>query len=190
MLGANVITSLSRSVGTVTVLYHYHISLLSSLFLSMKSLFSSSLITFCLLSPLSFLLSHFPQVTASIFAIIVISTVNGFTTQASLWVRGIATVCFQFPATYLRTYPLYGYTGTVAGFTCAILLLSRGKTFLPSLSSHFSPIVSLLSFNFYRLSPPSSLFSSLTFSLSFLSFLTTLFYSPRPCHFNGNTEDD
>jgi hypothetical protein len=32
---------------------------------------------------------------------------------------------FQLPSTYIRTFPLYGYAGTVAGFTSAILLLCK-----------------------------------------------------------------
>ena len=83
VLGANVITSISRSMGTVA---------------------------------------------ASVYAIIILQIVERLDLQSGIWVRGFATVLFQLPATYLRTYPLYGYTGTVAGFTAAILLLVRNPT--------------------------------------------------------------
>ena len=36
---------------------------------------------------------------------------------------GAAVVLFQLPATYVRTYPMHSYSGTVAGFTVALLLL-------------------------------------------------------------------
>eukprot|EP01039_Chlorochromonas_danica_P007240 gene7240-8008_t len=39
------------------------------------------------------------------------------------WVLGATSVVFQLPATYIRTYPLYSYSGTVAGFTAALLLI-------------------------------------------------------------------
>ena len=32
-------------------------------------------------------------------------------------------VLFQLPATYVRSFPLNGYAGTVAGFSAALLLL-------------------------------------------------------------------
>ena len=38
---------------------------------------------------------------------------------------GFAVVLLQLPATYVRSYPLYSYSGTVAGFTCVMILLAR-----------------------------------------------------------------
>jgi hypothetical protein len=36
-----------------------------------------------------------------------------------------AIVLFQIPCTYLRSFPLYSYSGTVAGFTAALLLINQ-----------------------------------------------------------------
>jgi hypothetical protein len=36
---------------------------------------------------------------------------------------GLAIVLFQFPATYVRSFPLYSYTGTCGGFTVGLLLI-------------------------------------------------------------------
>eukprot|EP00981_Chlorochromonas_danica_P013716 scaffold6743_cov158-Ochromonas_danica.AAC.16 len=40
------------------------------------------------------------------------------------WLLGTTSVLFQLPATYVRSYPLYSYSGTVAGFTAALLLIN------------------------------------------------------------------
>ena len=67
-------------------------------------------------------------VVASVYAIIILQVVQGLGAELNLWIRGVATVLFQLPATYLRTYSFYGYAGTVAGFTTAILLLAKNPT--------------------------------------------------------------
>lgn len=41
---------------------------------------------------------------------------------------GGASVLFQLPCTYIRSYPLYAYSGTVAGFTAALLLINVNLT--------------------------------------------------------------
>lgn len=38
---------------------------------------------------------------------------------------GFAVVLLQLPATYVRSYPLYAYSGTVTSFTVALILLAR-----------------------------------------------------------------
>ncbi|RYH12777.1 FUSC family protein [archaeon] len=43
-------------------------------------------------------------------------------------VLGVSSVVFQLPCTYVRTYPLYSYSGTVAGFTAALLLINPNLT--------------------------------------------------------------
>lgn len=62
-------------------------------------------------------------VFASVYTIITLRVVSSWSATNSTIARGVCTVFFQLPATYIRTYPLYGYAGTVAGFTVAILLL-------------------------------------------------------------------
>jgi len=64
--------------------------------------------------PSSYHLCDHPRI---IYATILVSFMRELTPHAHL------TVLLQLPATYARTYELYGYAGTVAGFTCAILLL-------------------------------------------------------------------
>ena len=41
---------------------------------------------------------------------------------------GFAVVLLQFPATYVRSFPLYSYSGIVTGFTIAWLLLGQSVT--------------------------------------------------------------
>ena len=38
---------------------------------------------------------------------------------------GFAVVLLQLPCTYVRSYPLYSYSGVVTGFTCVLILLAR-----------------------------------------------------------------
>jgi hypothetical protein len=45
----------------------------------------------------------------------------------NLFVGG-AVVLIQIPACYVRSYPLYSYSGTVTGFTVAMLLLTSNAT--------------------------------------------------------------
>jgi hypothetical protein len=41
---------------------------------------------------------------------------------------GAAVVLIQIPSCYVRSYPLYSYSGTVTGFTVAMLLLTSNAT--------------------------------------------------------------
>eukprot|EP01031_Cornospumella_fuschlensis_P028850 gene28850-34820_t len=60
------------------------------------------------------------------------SVVNGRISGAAYsldaLILGVASVLFQVPCTYIRTYPLYSYAGTVAGFTAALLLINPRLT--------------------------------------------------------------
>lgn len=47
---------------------------------------------------------------------------------------GFAVVLFQLPCTYIRSYPLYSYAGTVAGFTAALLLIDPKQPALVSIA--------------------------------------------------------
>ena len=38
---------------------------------------------------------------------------------------GFAVVLLQLPCTYVRSYPLYSYSGVVTAFTCVLILLAR-----------------------------------------------------------------
>jgi uncharacterized membrane protein YccC len=69
-------------------------------------------------------------VTASVLALLVAQLVvakDWESTQIKI-LRGAIVILFQLPACYVRTMPLYGYAGTVACFTIAILLLSPDFT--------------------------------------------------------------
>jgi len=68
----------------------------------------------------------FGTAVACVYAIIIVFIIKAWTSTVgkSLFLIA-AVVLFQFPATYVRSYPLSGYSGTVAGFTAAILLLAK-----------------------------------------------------------------
>jgi hypothetical protein len=62
-------------------------------------------------------------VAGSVYAVIVTYIVSRWdVVRANVFIF-FAIVLFQVPCTYVRTLPLYGYSGTVSGFTAAILLL-------------------------------------------------------------------
>ena len=62
-------------------------------------------------------------VVGCVYAVIIAYIIDGWDLlRASIFVF-FAVVLFQLPCTYVRTIALYGYTGTVAGFTASILLL-------------------------------------------------------------------
>ena len=63
-------------------------------------------------------------VAGSVFAVIIAYIVKGWASHSlrSFFI-GVMVVLWQFPCTYVRTMPIYGYAGTVAGFTAPVLLL-------------------------------------------------------------------
>lgn len=63
-------------------------------------------------------------VIACVFAVIVSMVVADWTIVSKNVFIGLSVVLFQIPCTYLRSAPVVGYTGTVAGFSSALLLLS------------------------------------------------------------------
>lgn len=70
-------------------------------------------------------------VVACVYVIIVVFVYNSYvcdtTTKQNVFI-GFALVLFQIPSTYVRSYALYSYSGIVAGFTVALLLLSPDLT--------------------------------------------------------------
>ncbi|KAJ1437291.1 hypothetical protein B484DRAFT_392805, partial [Ochromonadaceae sp. CCMP2298] len=61
---------------------------------------------------------------ACVYVILVVFIIDDWSSPiARHLVIGGAAVAFQLPATYCRTYPLYSYSGTVAGFTVVLLLI-------------------------------------------------------------------
>lgn len=62
-------------------------------------------------------------VAACVLALIVAIIVKDWHPTSARVLQAFAVVLFQFPATYVRTYPLHGYAGSVAGFSAAILML-------------------------------------------------------------------
>ena len=67
----------------------------------------------------------FGTVVASVYCILVVFIIRTWESEAAKNVFILfAVTIFQLPATYVRTFPISGYAGTVAGFTVPILLLS------------------------------------------------------------------
>lgn len=68
-------------------------------------------------------------VVACVFTILVVYLRNSpalaHSTVGQDFIVGFAIVIFQLPSTYVRSFPLYSYSGTVAGFTAALLLINQ-----------------------------------------------------------------
>lgn len=67
-------------------------------------------------------------VVACVYSVVVVFIHNSsvFEGQPLLqrFLIGLAIVLFQFPSTYVRSFPVYSYSGSVAGFTTALLLIN------------------------------------------------------------------
>ena len=63
-------------------------------------------------------------VSACVVSLLVAKIVMGWSMDSAKWFIGVIIVLVQFPATYVRSLPKYGYSGTVMGFTVPILLLT------------------------------------------------------------------
>eukprot|EP01035_Chromulina_nebulosa_P034052 gene34052-45646_t len=67
----------------------------------------------------------FGTVVASVYCILVEFVIRSWESNAAKNIFILfAVAIFQLPAAYVRTFPISGYAGTVAGFTVPILLLS------------------------------------------------------------------
>lgn len=74
-------------------------------------------------------------VVACVFVVfIVISAQQAASDVTRNVIVGFAVVLFQLPCTYIRSYPLYSYAGTVAGFTAALLLIDPKQPALVSIA--------------------------------------------------------
>lgn len=66
---------------------------------------------------------------ACVYAVMVAYIISDWESEIArnLFIGG-AVVLIQIPACYVRSYPLYSYSGTVTGFTVAMLLLTSNAT--------------------------------------------------------------
>eukprot|EP01033_Poteriospumella_lacustris_P009818 gene9818-7026_t len=66
-------------------------------------------------------------VIACVYAVTVVYVMELSSMQRAPGIARLFVACaivgFQYPATYIRSFPLYSYTGTCAGFTVALLLI-------------------------------------------------------------------
>lgn len=66
---------------------------------------------------------------ACVYSVMVAYIISNWTSETAknLFV-GLAVVLIQVPSVYVRSFPLYSYSGTVTGFTTAMLLLTSNAT--------------------------------------------------------------
>lgn len=66
---------------------------------------------------------------ACVYAVLVAYIISDWNSEAARdCFLALAVIALQVPACYVRSFPLYSYSGTVTGFTVAMILLTSNAT--------------------------------------------------------------